>query len=205
MGALRISGMRHPGPGAICRASLQCSIEFQGFGCNARKKGSLIASPTSPRREASLLDLARNLPFRAIFFSCVSGDWGQPGGLLQSSRPRRIRPLARSREQARRSALLLRCRCAPAPAAASSGGVPALVGRRRCRRAARRLLTARRPKPATSRPGRRRSAGPGRRQRGAPCRWSRRRCWRRSPPRQGRTANGTTASTWRVFYTGGRR
>lgn len=173
MGAMRISGMRHPGPGAICRASLQCSIEFQGFGCNARKKGSLIASPTSPRREASLLDLARNI-VPGHFFCLRAG---------------------------RRRQLLLRCPYGPVPPAASSGGVPALAGRRQCRRAARPLLTARRRRPATSRPARRRTAAPDRRQRGALCRWSRRRRWRRSPPRHRRTANMTTTSTWRVFYT----
>lgn len=56
------------GKGLYLLVSLQCSIEFQGFGCNARKKGSLIASPTSPRREASLLDLARNLSSGPFFF-----------------------------------------------------------------------------------------------------------------------------------------
>ncbi|VUX46440.1 hypothetical protein DF3PA_210053 [Candidatus Defluviicoccus seviourii] len=46
---------------------LHCSIsELRGFGCKARKEGSSATSPTSPRREASLLDLPGLVP--GIFF-----------------------------------------------------------------------------------------------------------------------------------------
>ena len=62
---------------------LHCSIsEFRGFGCKARKEGSSATSPTSPRREASLLDLPGLVPGiflyhrrRGAAAMCATAPW----------------------------------------------------------------------------------------------------------------------------------